>query len=117
MTRANLVTTGLLVVFLVAGMSFTASAGFQKCFPINGQNICFDVPVETVEFKIPRWPEEVPPPNWVDIATLTTLLQEVLGDTSTTWYMGDETGQHTFLLDLEAGQAVDLQDLPSPGFE
>ena len=115
MKRANLIMAGLLAFVLVAGVSFTASAGFRKCLTINGEDHCFDVPVETVRFKVPRWPEEEPPPHWFDITTLTTLLQQVLGDTSTTWYMGDETGEHTFLLDLEAGQAVDLQDLPSSG--
>jgi len=78
------------------------------CFMLNGKLECFDLPVEIVKIRLP-WPEPDPPP-WYDIRTIQTLFEDVVGDTSTTWYMGDATGEHTYLIDLEAGQIIDLSD-------
>lgn len=108
---------GMMTTLLVAGASLTAtSAGFEHCFQINGEEHCFPIPVEQVKIRIKPDPDPDPPPIH-DIRELMGLLRDVLGDTSDTWYMGSATGEQTFLLDLNAAEAIDLSGQAAlPGF-
>lgn len=101
---------GLMTALLVAGTSSTANAGFEYCFEYDGEQFCFPLPVEVIKLEIKPRPEPDPPPIY-DIQTLITQFRDVLGETSDTWYMGNAASGQTFLLDLNAGQAIDL----SPG--
>jgi hypothetical protein len=112
MTIRRFITAGALSALLLIGTSFAASANFEECFQIDDNLHCYEIPVEYVKIKIPDGGD--PPPEF-DLTDILILLQDVLGDATTHWYMGDAMGQHTFLIDMETAQAFDLQTQGAAG--
>jgi hypothetical protein len=113
MTIRPFVTASLASLFLLGAVSSSTAASFVDCFIINGELECFEIPLTYAKIRIPGVRPD-PPPEF-DIRSIAELLRDVLGRTSTTWYMGDATGEHTILIDMVAERALDLSEQAVPG--